>query len=182
VTGILAITVICPTVIGLVILVSLPIGHIFVAAPMAFLISVAFLIGNVTLRKYGAIIWLTSPALLLITVCVALPIYWNRPLIAELANLAQGDNRQNEYKFATKSLHSLFLTLVRRPTQSQPIASISVNGCFSTGVRPSSWNRRRLTATIAWCVTGSSVGRPVLQSTFRPSANGPMRCTGAHYR
>src|SRR5262249_7909611 len=86
------------------ILLSRPVGDILVAAPMAFLISIAFLISDITLRKYGVIISLTSPALLLVTVCVALPLYWNRPLNAELANLTQGDNRQNEYKFATKKL------------------------------------------------------------------------------
>jgi|SRR5262245_35954557 len=105
VTGILAaITVILPPVVFLALVFAAPIGYIFVAAPMAFLISAVFLIGNVTLRKYGAAISLTVPALLLVTVCVALPMYWNRPLNAEVANLTQGDNRQKEYKFATKNL------------------------------------------------------------------------------
>ena len=105
VTGILtAITVIFPPVVFLALLISVPIGYIFAATPMAFLISVAFLIGKITLRKYGAIISLTVPTLLLVTVCVALPMYWNRLLNAQLANLIQGDNQRNEYKFATKKL------------------------------------------------------------------------------
>jgi len=107
VTGIL--TVISRPLILFAFLISPPIGYIFAAVPMAFLIGVVFLIGHVTLRKYGVIIWLTVPALLLVTVCVALPMYWNRPLNAEMANLSQGDHRRNEYRFATKKIALLLL-------------------------------------------------------------------------
>jgi hypothetical protein len=105
VTGILtAITVIFPAIVFLAFIIAVPLGFIFSAVPMVFLISAVFLIGNITLRKYGVIVSLAVPALLLITVCVALPMYWNKPLNAELADLTQGDNTRTEYKFAAKTL------------------------------------------------------------------------------
>jgi hypothetical protein len=128
VTGILtALTVIPPDVLFLyhAFGISPRIGYIIVAAPMAFLISVALLIGNVTLRKYGVIISLAVPALLLVTMCVALPMYWNRPLNAEMANLIQGDRGQNEYKVATKKL-ALLLSVPNPEINVKPTDCIDV--------------------------------------------------------
>jgi len=120
-----AIIVASPGVVFLAFVISRPIGYAFVAAPMAFLVGVTFLIGNVALRKYGTTISLTVPALLLATVCVALPMYWNRPLNAEMANLTQGDHRRNEYKFATKKL-ALLLRVPNTDINVKPTDCIDV--------------------------------------------------------
>jgi hypothetical protein len=67
VTGILtAVLAMWPGFVFLAFVIARPIGAIFVAVPMAFLIGVAFLIGNVALHKHGAMISLTTPALLLV--------------------------------------------------------------------------------------------------------------------
>lgn len=105
VTGILtAITAVFPGVIFLAFAIAVPVGNIFSAVPMAFLVSAVFLIGDVALRKCGVIISLLVPAVLLVTICVALPMYWNGPLNADLANLTQGDTARREYKFAAKTV------------------------------------------------------------------------------
>jgi hypothetical protein len=67
---------------------------------------------------------LAVPALLLVTVSVALPMYWNMPLNAELANLTQGDSRRNEYKFATKKL--ALLVAAPAGTNARPTDCIDV--------------------------------------------------------
>src|SRR5262245_54687054 len=91
-TGILAVmTVAAHPVLYIALLTIRPIGFLLIATPMLFLISGTFLLSHIALRKYGRVVWILTPILVLAAVGIGLPLMWNQPTSQAIKTWVEAD-------------------------------------------------------------------------------------------
>lgn len=105
VTGILtAIIVVYPGTVFVGIMFARILGWILITVPMAFVVSATFLIGDLLLREHGRAVSLLAPALVLVAIGIASPVFWNRSANAELRKLSEGDRSPGKLQISAKTI------------------------------------------------------------------------------